>query len=138
MNNFFCSLHYLVGLADSAEATLKLWESTVEDNISYGHSSGTQQLIRTACKAFHSRGSEQAGCSVHFRTYICSIGIHKIPIAQFRGNRFNILFHDGAGVYYLRSYFESYLVEHHSGPLNRLLQLCYLTSAFLNNLYCWL
>ncbi len=25
MNNFFCSLHYLVGLADSAEATLKLW-----------------------------------------------------------------------------------------------------------------
>ena len=31
-NNFFCGLHYLVGLADSAEATLKIWESTIEEN----------------------------------------------------------------------------------------------------------
>ena len=25
MNNFFCGLHFLVGLADAAEATLKVW-----------------------------------------------------------------------------------------------------------------
>ena len=28
MNNFFCGLHFLVGLADSAEETLKVWEAT--------------------------------------------------------------------------------------------------------------
>ncbi len=61
MNNFFCGLHFLVGLAD---ATLKLWESTlVEGSSPEKQTSDTQQLIRTACKAFHSRGSEQAGCS---------------------------------------------------------------------------
>ena len=30
MNNFFCGLHFLVGLAESAEATLALWE-TIDD-----------------------------------------------------------------------------------------------------------
>jgi len=33
MNNFFCGLHYLVGHADSADASLKLWESTVSDDM---------------------------------------------------------------------------------------------------------
>jgi len=27
MNNFFCSLHYIVGLADCAEETLEVWEA---------------------------------------------------------------------------------------------------------------
>jgi E1A/CREB-binding protein len=122
MNNFYCSLHYLVGIADSAEATLKIWESTIDEDASHGSSSGTQRLVRTACKAFHSRGSEQAGCSVSFRTYLHSQGIHKVPLASFKGNRFNIFFYDSAGVYFLRSHIEEYLAEHHSGPLNRLLQ----------------
>ena len=69
MNNFFCGLHFITGLADSAEAVLKQWESTVVDpnagsrslpeNRGYQSSeSGTQRLIRTACKAFHKRSSE--------------------------------------------------------------------------------
>ena len=92
MNNFFCALHYLVGLADCAEATLKLWESTIEEESVQGGTSGTQRLIRTVCKAFHSRGCEKSGCSVHFRTYLRSVGVNEIPLAMFRGNRFNILF----------------------------------------------
>ena len=91
MNNFYCGLHFVVGLADTAEATLKVWESTFND-LDTGNTSGTQRLVRTACKAFHRRGSEQAGCSVQFRTYLLSQNIHKIPLAAFRGNRFNILF----------------------------------------------
>ena len=27
-------------------------------------------LIRTACKAFHSRGSEQSGCASHFNSFL--------------------------------------------------------------------
>ena len=48
--------------------------------------------------------------------------VHKIPLAAFRGNRFNILFYDAAGVYFLRVHMEKYLTRHHKGALNRLLQ----------------
>ena len=58
----------MVGLADCADAILKLWEETHE--LPFGNkSSGTQQLVRTACKSFHARGSQQAGCSTQFRAY---------------------------------------------------------------------
>ena len=121
MNNFFCGLHFLVPLADAAEATLKLWESVDLDDHKTNASSGTQRLIRTACKAFNYRGSEQARCSAYFRSYLRGNGIHKIPLAQFCGNRLNILFYDAAGVFYLKSHMENYLKFYH-GPLNRLLQ----------------
>ena len=88
MNNFFCGLHFLVGLADSAEATLKLWESTLDEESSpKKQCSDTQRLIRTACKAFHSRGSEQAGCLTLFRTFLRRNGVEKLPLVAFRGNQ---------------------------------------------------
>ena len=62
MNNFFCGLHFVVGLAERAEATLKLWEETHE-LLASNKSSGTQRLVRTACKSFHARGLQLAGCS---------------------------------------------------------------------------
>ena len=123
MNNFFCGLHFLVGLADAAEATLKIWESTFsEETPADKQSSSTQRLVRTACKAFHSRGSEQAGCSTLFRTFLRHEGVEKLPLASFKGNRFNIVFYDAAGVYYLKSYMIDYLTSHHGSNLNRLLQ----------------
>ena len=48
--------------------------------------------------------------------------VHKIPLASFRGNRFNILFYDAAGVYFLKKNMEEYLTQNHNGVLNRLLQ----------------
>ena len=79
-------------------------------------------MIRTACKAFYHRGSEQAGCSLYFGTYSQTNGILKIPLAPFRGNRFNIIFYDAAGVYFLKSHMKEYLWHHHPGALNRFLQ----------------
>ena len=44
VNNFFCGLHYIVGLADCAEEALKAWEN---DNIPQEASgSGTQRLVK--------------------------------------------------------------------------------------------
>ena len=43
-----------MGLADTAEAVVKAWEANVckiDDQVP-GRSSGTQHMIRTACKAF--------------------------------------------------------------------------------------
>ena len=122
MNNFFCGLHFLIGLANAAEETLKVWESTVEDRDTEQKSSGTQRLIRTACKAFQHRGSEQAGCSTFFRAYLRRKGITKIPLAPFVGNRFNILFYDAAGVFFLKQHMFDYLSQSHGTSLNRLLQ----------------
>ena len=134
MNNFFCGLHFLVALADTAEAILKLWESVDLDDHKTNATSGTQRLIRTACKAFNHRGSEQAGCSAYFRSFLREKGIHKIPLAQFCGNRFNILFYDAAGIFYLESHMEDYLKFYH-GPLNRLLyKLFYLILVYQNTL----
>ncbi len=122
MNNFFCGLHFVVGLATAAEEVLKIWECTVEGKPIEGKSSGTQRLVRTACKAFHHRGSEQAGCSTYFRSFLRHHGIGKIPLAAFVGNRFNILFYDAAGVYFLNEHMLNYLTQSHGNTLNRLLQ----------------
>ena len=81
MNNFFCGLHFVVGLADSADATLKVWEAhSAEDN---SNSSTVQRLVRTACKAFHRRGSQQCGTSTLFRSYMRKEGVHRIPLAVY-------------------------------------------------------
>lgn len=123
MNNFFCGLHYLVGLAECTDETIKLWEanSSSEEEQSTG-SSGTQRLVRTACKAFHHRGSQQCGSSTLFRSYLRKQGIHKIPLAQFVGNRFNILFYDAAGIYYLQSHMIKFIESIHGKQANCLLE----------------
>lgn len=90
MNNFFCGLHYLVGLADSSEEVLRLWEAEVQDQSTPPTVSCTQRLVRTACKLFHHRGSQQCGYSVQFCAYLRRKGILKMPIAEFVGNRFNV------------------------------------------------
>lgn len=120
----FCGLHYIVGLADCAEETLKVWEAHSTGTATAFNSSSTQRLIRTACKAFHHRGSRQCGTSTLFRTYniMRKHGISKISLAHFVGNRFNILFYDGAGVYYLRDYMIDFIKCAHGRNANLLLQ----------------
>ena len=123
MNNFFCGLHFLVGLAESADKTLTLWESSLlsDDISSPPSSSSTQKLIRAACKSFHHRGSQQCGTSTLFCSYLKQQGIFKLPLAQFVGNRFNILFYDGAGIYYLQNHMVKFIESVHGKNANRLL-----------------
>lgn len=120
MNNFFCGLHFIVGLADTAEESLKLWEISEENSAS--SQSGTQRLVRTACKAFHHQGSQQCGCFTLFKEYLKGHQIERLPLARFVGNRFNILFYDAAGVYYLHSHMISYIETVHGNQANRLIQ----------------
>ena len=57
VNNFFCGVHFLVGLVDCVEETLKIWEAKSVVQKESSGSSGTQRLIRTACEALHHKGS---------------------------------------------------------------------------------
>ena len=54
-------------------------------------SSGTQRLVRSTCKAFHHKGFQQCGNYTLFHAYLREKGIHKVPLAHFVGNWFNIL-----------------------------------------------
>ena len=138
MNNFFCGLHFLVSLADGAEETVKLWESTIEEGTDApgGRSSSTQNFVRTACKAFHHRGSEQAGCSTHFRAYLRRKGISKIPLASFVGNRFNILFFDAGGIFLSQSTHDGLSAKLSWPPQS---SFTVSSEGFKNTVrYCWL
>ena len=122
MNNFFCGLHYLVGLAECSDKTISFWESSSCDNKLSSGSSAAQRLIRSACKAFHHKGSQQCGTSTLFRSYLKQQGIFKLPLAPFVGNCFNILFYDGAGVYYLQRHMIEFLQKVRGKNANRLLE----------------
>ena len=111
-------MHVVVGMADTASSTLLQWENSHFSSNGYvsGGSqqgpvlvrkseSGTIRLIRTACKALSKHGSEQSGVYQPFTNYLKSNGVLKNPLATFRGNRFNILFHDAGVVYHLSSFF---------------------------------
>jgi len=59
-SDFFCGMHYVVGLADQAEVALKCWdkllfEETAVGSLAHGRyskgESGTYRLIRTLCKS---------------------------------------------------------------------------------------
>ena len=107
-------------MADAAEEVLKQWEAQCGENSDGG--SGTQRLVRTACKSFHHRGCQKSGTSLLFRTYLKKQGLVTMPLAQFVGNRFNILFYDSAGVFYLRTHMEKFIESAHGSNANLLLK----------------
>lgn len=57
-----------------------------------------------------------------FKAYLESKGIFTFPITKFQGNRFNIIFYNAAGVFYLKNHLIRYIEELHPIRLNRLLQ----------------
>ena len=130
LNNFFCGMHVLVGMADTTSSTLLQWESTHFDSpvgavasvITASKSeAGTVRLVRTTCKAMCRHGSEQSGVYQPFTTFLKSNDITKNPLAPFRGNRFNILFYDAGVVFHLASLIEKFLTEVWQTP-NKLLK----------------
>ena len=62
-------------------------------------------------QSFECQGSEKSGHPLKFAAFLRRKGIHKVPLAHFKGNRFNILFHNAAGVYFLRSLLIEFLAD---------------------------
>ena len=120
MYNFFCGMHFITGMAEHTAEAIRLFESAESDTPSSGEA-GAIRLIRTACKAFQRRADEKSGCPVHFTTYLRRHGIQKVPLANFRGNRFNIIFLNGARVFYLHKHILDFL-SNCWGPQNKLLK----------------
>ena len=92
LNNFFCGLHLLVGMADTVSSTLLQWElSHCEGSVGAvtlfsgikKSESGIIRLVRTACKALRKHGSEQSGVYQPFTTFLKSKGVKKNPRVSF-------------------------------------------------------
>ena len=120
VNEYFCGLHFIVALADTAEACLKLWEGVVFSDpkkvgsLNHGSysngESGPLRLIRSVCKLVQERGCEKSGRMVSFSTFMKETNqMDTLPLYPFLGNRFNILFLNGAGVFYLYPFLVDFL-----------------------------
>ena len=99
-----------MGLANQVEACLKLWENVLfkgQDIGSFAHGgysngeSGMLCLMRMVCKAVSHRGCEKSGRMISFEICMEEKNIFHLPVYQFLGNRFNILFKNAADIYYL-------------------------------------
>ncbi|XP_055956022.1 uncharacterized protein LOC130012338, partial [Patella vulgata] len=101
INHFFCGLHLLTGLADKSASELKKFEEmyfktysaqTFKTASSFlPNGPGCVRLVRTICKAFTKGGDEKSGCYLPFKLYLKSLGISKLPLTPFHGNRENRL-----------------------------------------------
>lgn len=115
LNNFFCGLHGLVHIAEGSNTALVELESLnfggadkvpIKDaKFRKASESGICRMIRTACKVFAYGGD--AKTSVHGRfmvevgDYLKTSGLRSLPITPYRGNRFNILFHNASCIFWL-------------------------------------
>lgn len=124
MHNFYCGMHLVVNMAEHTSESLKLIEKNYESPTTHAvyttNEPGSVRLVRTVCKAFERRGDAKSGCPIQFATYLKKQGIPKNPLVHFRGNRFNILFANGARVYHLHQHIAGFLESW--GTPNRLLQ----------------
>ncbi|CAC5425668.1 unnamed protein product [Mytilus coruscus] len=93
--------------------SLSGWSPTSPGGYSIPGESGTTRPVRTVCKAVQDWGCEKAGKPVQFRDFLLTQRqVKEVPLASFKGNRFNILFHNAAGVYYLLNDLLSFAEEH--------------------------
>ena len=105
-NEFFCGLHFLVGLADQVQPCLELWEnillkgqdigSLLHGGYSNGES-GTLHLIRMICKAVSHWACKKSGRITSFQFGMEEKYILPFSIYDFLGNPFKVLFKNAAG-----------------------------------------
>lgn len=124
MNNFFCGLHLLVGIADTCESTLKVFEKNYLDGKDIGsgikpelkkyhrNESGTLRLLRTVSKCFAIGEDEKNGFSLPWITYLKSKG-EKNHIVRFKHNRFNLVFSLASATYFHKEHISVFLNEVH-------------------------
>ena len=104
---FFCSLHFLIGLPDQTETSLKacdwlLYDDRPVGSLAYGGyskgESGTLRLIRTTPKAVQTHGYEKSGRISNFFIFLCEeVGFPNASFIPFKENRFNVLFYRRCG-----------------------------------------
>ncbi|KAI8510938.1 hypothetical protein Bbelb_118540 [Branchiostoma belcheri] len=144
MNHMYCQLHALIGFATYSDEALReledLWRvqekklgvenlrefQNKDGEYTWGKGdSATQRLIRTTCDAIGPRGNQQAGCMGEFETYLALDHLklkRTTHLKSFKGNRFNILFECGAGVFHHSKHVRDMFENGYHKAGNRLLR----------------
>ena len=127
--HFFCGLHSLAHMAETAEATIKRIEDDILPTTAAEHGglykrseAATIRLVRTCSKAFAAGADEKSGVYGHFIIFVKPLleknSMRSLPIVPFRGSRFNILFMNAAGTFFLHREMLRFLSEY--GAENKL------------------
>ena len=117
MNHFFCGLHSLVHLAENAVQAGEAAEKAIVGEAGIPSlnpafqkkgESAAARLIREGSKALSRGGDEKNGIYRQAFTFLRPVlkeryGALSLPIVNYRGNRFNILFTNSVAVYCLRN-----------------------------------
>lgn len=111
INEFKCSVHPLLQFSEVCQKEIIKFESETDLEKS---DQNTATLLRFVSKLFFKDGS---GDPLFAATYLKEKGISTIPIMNFRGNRFNVLFYNAAGTFYLAPYLVQYF-ENSKSTLN--------------------
>ena len=112
IHQYFCHLHVLANMGDSASKALKEYEQILTGgsgkmgrNLNKDFSSWNDQdsaairSIRTACSLLASGGSSSSGCPEDFKAYLASKDkLYKLK--KFEHNRFNVIFENAGAVVY--------------------------------------
>jgi len=118
---FSCGLHSLVHFAECCNNSLTEAEKgmfpervpTSDPTMNKQSESATCRLVRTCSKAFARGGDAKNGVHLEFNAYVQPFlqehNLHTLPLAPYRGNRFNILFANASHVFFLRHQFLSFL-----------------------------
>ena len=123
MNNFFCALYLLVGMADYVSTGLKKFEvmyemeksSHAEELKAVSNLMKLDRYVWSECPARHFRhGDEKSGCYSAWKSHRLSRN-EKTLFVRFKGNRFNILFLLAQYVYHVRQDIVDFLENVHSG-----------------------
>lgn len=123
LNNFFCGLHGMVHMAEVVNTTAKEVEALhfeghekipIKDTrFKKMSESGTCRTIRTACNAFAYGGDAKTSCHGRFMSMIGDelkkYGYRSLPLTPYRGNRFNILFHNACVVFLFQKHMIKFL-----------------------------
>ena len=110
-NDFKCAVHPLLQFSDICLKEIKKIEKELSIDVEGAsrNESNTHFLLRCISKLFYKDGS---GDPLLTKTFITSLlATEKIPIMNFRGNRFNLLFYNAAGSYILKQHIIHYLTS---------------------------
>ncbi|CAG2215596.1 unnamed protein product [Mytilus edulis] len=118
INEFRCAVHPVLQFADICQKEIMKFESNIgfcaASDSKSSSDSKTLTLLRFVSKLFYKDGS---GDPLYASIYMKDKGIKSIPVMNFRGNRFNVLFFNAAGTFYLASHLVQYF-ENSKSTLN--------------------
>ena len=117
LHMLYCNAHFLLGLSNICESTLKTIESNLSTEIGeklgrnkndkfrnfHSSESSAARYVRLASDSLGPRGDEKSGCRLQWESYCTEKLSKKSKITSFRMNRFNNFFEGAASLFYHRN-----------------------------------